>query len=107
MGELTVLGELLKRGFQVYQPMVDTGIDCLVDVGDGNYKEIQIKSREDDATFTARKFKSRNRLFMICSVASKRGDFLWVFPSAVFHENATLSKDKRGKENFQLRIGFE
>jgi hypothetical protein len=107
MGELVVLGELLKRGFQVYQPMVDTGIDCLVDVGDGNFKEIQIKSREDESIFTPRMFKPRNRFFLICSVNSKRGDFLWVFPSAVFHENATRFKNKKGKEFLQLRIGPE
>jgi len=107
MGELDVLGELLKHGFQVFQPMVDTGIDCLVDVGAGNYKEIQIKSREDDAIFTARKFKPRNTFFLICSVNSRRGNFLWVFPSKVFHDNATLTKDKKGREYLQLRVGAE
>jgi len=107
MGELAVLGELLKRGFQVYQPMVDTGIDCLVDVGDGNYKEIQIKSRQDDAIFTPRKFKPKDSFFLICSVSSRRGDYLWVFPSKVFHENATSSKNKKGREYLQLRIGPE
>jgi hypothetical protein len=107
MGELAVLGELLKRGFQVYQPMVDTGIDCLVDVGEGNYKEIQIKSREDDAIFTPKLFKPRNSFFLICSVNSKRGDFLWVFPSAIFYANAARFKNKKGKEFLQLRIGAE
>ena len=107
MGELVVLGELLKRGFQVYQPMVDTGIDCLVDVGKSNYKEIQIKSREDDAVFTPRIFKPRNNFFLICSVNSKRGNFLWVFPSTVFYDNASQSKSKKGKEYLQLRIGAE
>jgi hypothetical protein len=108
MGELVVLGELLKRGFQVYQPMVDNiGIDCLIDVGEGNYKEIQIKSRENDAIFTPRRFKPRNSFFLICSVNSRRGNFLWVFPSKVFHDNATLTSDKKGKEFLQLRIGHE
>ena len=107
MGELVVLGELLKRGFQVYQPMVDTGIDCLVDVGKSNYKEIQIKSREDDAIFTPRIFKPKNNFFLICSVNSKRGNFLCVFPSTVFYDNASQSKSKKGKEYLQLRIGAE
>src|SRR6266566_1355001 len=106
-GELAVLGELLKRRFQVYQPMVDTGIDCLVDVGEGNYKEIQIKSREEDAIFTPRRFKPRSNFFLICSVSSRRGDYLWVFPSKVFFENATETKTKKGKEYLQLRIGPE
>jgi hypothetical protein len=34
-GELTVIGELLKRGFDVYIPVVDTeGIDCIVKTKD-------------------------------------------------------------------------
>lgn len=54
-----------------------TNMDCLVDVGEGNYKEIQIKSREDDAIFTPQMFKLRSNFFLTCSVNSKRGDHLW------------------------------
>ncbi len=64
--ELIVFGKLLERGYKVYTPMVDIGIDCLVDVGGGNYKEIQIKSREDSPVFTARKFKPRDNFYFVC-----------------------------------------
>ena len=38
-GELRVIGELLKRGFQVYTPLVDIGgIDCIIQT-DKVYKE--------------------------------------------------------------------
>jgi hypothetical protein len=87
--------------------MVDTGIDYLVDVGEGNYKEIQIKSREDTAIFTTRIFKPSDRRYVICSVNSKHGGFLWVFPSGVYSDNATRTKSKKGKEYLQLRIGAE
>jgi len=32
----------LGKGFTVYAPLIDVGTDCLVDVGGGNYKEIQV-----------------------------------------------------------------
>ncbi len=32
-GELIVIGKLLERGLKVYLPMVNSGIDCLVDIG--------------------------------------------------------------------------
>ena len=59
-GELIVIGELLTRGLQVYLPVVDSGIDCVVDVGGGNYKEVQIKYREDSHNFRVRAFKPRD-----------------------------------------------
>jgi hypothetical protein len=40
--ELGIVGELLTRSYNVLTPMVDLGIDCLVDMGNGKYKEIQV-----------------------------------------------------------------
>ncbi len=45
-GELIIIGKILLKGHKVYLPVVDTGIDFLVDVGKGNYKEIQVKSQK-------------------------------------------------------------
>lgn len=45
-GELRVIGELLRRGFDIYLPLVDIGgVDCIIKT-DVDYKEIQIKTRE-------------------------------------------------------------
>jgi len=64
--ELIVIGRLLEKGFTVYTPLIDVGTDCLVDVDGGNYKEIQVKYREDNPVFLARKFAPRENFYIIC-----------------------------------------
>lgn len=45
LGEYDMIGELLKRRFEVYLPVVDRGIDCVVKGESGKFYEIQIKTR--------------------------------------------------------------
>jgi hypothetical protein len=104
--ELIVIGKMLERGYKVYAPLVDTGIDCLVDIGEGNYKEIQIKYREDEPTFTARNFKPRDNFYIICYLSTRRGVDFWILPSKVFSEMGTRSQTKT-REYVQLRMGKE
>jgi hypothetical protein len=106
-GELIVMGELLRRsGLQVYLPVVDSGVDCVVDIGGGNYREVQIKYRENSPIFAARNFRPRDSFFFVCWLSDRGGDDFWVIPSRVFHE---LGKPTvaRGKERIQLNIGKE
>lgn len=42
ISELLVISELLNKGFEVYTPVVDTGIDCIVK-SSTEYFELQIK----------------------------------------------------------------
>ena len=105
-GELMVISELLKRNYQVYTPVVDSGIDCLVDVGEGNYKEVQIKYREDRPVFVARKFKPRGNFFIICYLNTRRGNDLWVLPSETFAHMGKPVK-VRNREYVQIVIGKE
>ena len=104
-GELKVIGELLKRGFDVYLPAVDIGgIDCIIktDVG---YKEIQIKTREEAKVllFDVKEFIPRDNFFIIC-YNLKEPDTFWVIPSKVFKDNSLyLKKFKR----FRLILGDE
>lgn len=42
-GELFVAAEFLKRGFEVYTPLVDTGADLVVDLN-GQLQRVQVKS---------------------------------------------------------------
>lgn len=92
-GELRVIGELLRRGFDIYLPLVDIGgIDCIIktDVG---YKEIQIKTRElaKILLFDVKNFVPRDSFFIIC-YNIKEPDTFWVIPSKVFKQNAVYLK---------------
>lgn len=105
-GELLVIGELLQRRYKVYLPVIDIGIDCLVDVGGGNYKEIQVKYREDEPTFNARKFSPRDNFYMICCVERRQRLEFWTIPSEVYHAKSKRIQ-VRGKDYLQLTIGKE
>jgi hypothetical protein len=104
-GELMVIGELLKRGFDVYLPAVDIGgIDCIIRTSTG-YKEIQIKTRESAKIllFDVKNFTPRDNFFIIC-YNLKEPDTFWVIPSKVFKENSQFLK-KYGR--LRLILGDE
>jgi len=42
IGESVFITECLKRNFEIYSPIVDTGVDFLINVK-GRYKKIQVK----------------------------------------------------------------
>jgi len=74
-------------------------------VGEGNYKEIQIKYRENEPIFQARDFKKpRDNFYVICFLRGKHGDDFWIVPSALFKQLAKPSKTGN-REYLQLRIG--
>ncbi len=96
-GELKVIGELLKRGFEVYTPLVDIfGIDCIIKTEVG-YKEIQIKTREfaQKLLFDVKDFIPRDNFFIIC-YNIKEPETFWVIPSKIFKQYAYPLK-KYGK----------
>lgn len=105
LGELRVIGELLRRGLEVYQPVVDLGIDCIIKI-EKDYKEIQIKTRDKvsaELLFDVKKFIPRENFYIICYYI-KEPETFWVFPSKVFKENAYyIKKSKR----FRLVLGAE
>jgi hypothetical protein len=93
-GELKVIGELLRRGFDVYTPLIDIGgIDCIVKTNVG-YKEILIKTREQFTTkllFDVKDFQPRDNFFIICYNINEPETF-WVITSKVFKENTYFLK---------------
>ncbi|MEO0089308.1 MAG: group I intron-associated PD-(D/E)XK endonuclease [candidate division WOR-3 bacterium] len=104
-GELRVIGELLRRGFDVYLPAVDVGgIDCIIKTSKG-YKEIQIKTRSEAKLllFDVKEFTPRDNFFIICHNL-KEPDIFWVIPSKVFKENAQYLKKYR---RYRLILGDE
>ena len=67
-GELRVIGELLRQGFNVYTPMVDIeGTDCVIKQKN-SYLDIQIKTRERARLllFDVKRFTPRDNFFIIC-----------------------------------------
>ncbi len=105
-GELIVIGELLRRGFEVFTPVVDSGIDCLVKAGEGNYKEIQVKYRENQPNFNVRNFRPREGFIVICYLKGQYDTHLWVIPSKTFYEMSSPIR-VRGKEARRLTVGRE
>lgn len=103
-GELIVIGELLRQGLQVYLPVVDSGIDCVVDIGKGNFREVQIKYRENIPAFAARSFRPRDNFFIVCWLNDHGRDDFWTVPSKVFFELGKQVKVK-GRDYVQLLIG--
>lgn len=106
-GELRVIGELLRQGFEVYSPFVDIGgIDCIIktDVG---YKEIQIKTRESAKIilFQVKEFIPRDNLFIICYNLKEPNTF-WVVPSKIYKNLSRVIQTKRGRA-FRLVLGDE
>lgn len=106
-GELRVIGELLRQGFEVYLPLVDIGgIDCIIktDVG---YKEIQIETRESAKTilFQVKEFVPRDNLFIICYNLKETNTF-WVIPSKVYKNLSRVVKTRRWRA-FRLVLGNE
>lgn len=105
-GELRVIGELLKRGFDVYLPLIDIhGIDCIIRT-DIWHKDIQIKTRENFATqllFDVKTFIVRDNFFIIC-YNIKEPDIFWIIPSKVFKEN---SYDLKKYNKLRLVLGNE
>ncbi len=76
-----------------------------IDVGNGNYKEIQIKSRTSRPLFQVKKTSPRDSLFIICYPMSKPE--VWIIPSKVFFEKGSRAKGRTGKDYVRVAIGNE
>ena len=111
--EYVAIAELLRRGFDIYIPVVDDqGIDCVIRRGDKDYVELQIKARSEDCQpknagkFTGLKIpEPRENYFFL--LYSHQAQTCWVFCStelvALATENnvgtyeITLTGVKKGK----------
>ena len=94
IGELYVFNELLKRGAAVYVPLVDEGIDALVQTSAGGVVELQINlaggaGGKDPGWFQVPKVEPCKNWFVIAAEALEQepGD-VWVFPSIMFDKYA-------------------
>jgi hypothetical protein len=88
-GELKVFVKLLEHELIPYVPLVDEGIDCILKNG----KKIQIKTvrtKRDPLWFQVSNIEPQDDFFIVGIDAN---DQFWIFPSKIFAENATCSKE--------------
>jgi len=107
--EFLVFGELVKRGADLYLPVIDIGIDAIIKKQDGTYLQIQVKSTESPEqagwfnVWDLERYKDKG-LFIVCVEMSKESPEIWVLPSEVFIEYAVISKPKEGWNKYTLGI---
>lgn len=100
IGELFVFSELLKRGIEVYRPLVDEGLDALLRLPDGHVLELQVKSAglaggKHPRWFQMPAFSPSPNFFIICvTFVNEEVEEVWVFPSMVFYAYAAGKVDK-------------
>jgi hypothetical protein len=96
-GEFFVFGELIKRGFDLYLPVIDVGIDAVVRLKNRTYIEIQVKTtqaKEQAGYFNVYDLEPRPNLFIICVNMSEEKQKkwgqpeVWILPSEEFSKYA-------------------
>lgn len=102
--EYYVFGELIKRGFDVYLPILDIGVDAIIRHEDGDaYVELQLKSTEAEnqaVYFNVYDLRPSPNLFIVCldmseAKLSEHGQpKVWVIPSSLYEQHATIQKLK-------------
>ncbi len=108
--EFIAIAELLRRGFDVYIPLVDDQqIDCVIRRGDHDYVDVQIKARsrdcktKDAGRFAAMDIPSpREKYFFL--FYSEHIDVYWVFPSCELVKRA--SQNQRGKNKGKYTVSL-
>ena len=105
--EFIVFGELIRRGADLYLPVIDIGIDAIIRKNDGAYLQIQVKSTEAQNqagwfhVWDLEEYEGR-RLFIACVDMSKEPPESWILPSEVFMDYANVSKSKEGWKKYTL-----
>lgn len=98
LGENVIIGEFLKRGFDIYLPVVDKGVDCVVKGASGTFYEIQIKTRATEKRggkyFYVNNFQPRPNFFILCYLAQT--EEAYIMPSMIFDEHSSEAYSRRG-----------
>ena len=98
IGENVVIGEFLKRGLEVYLPVVDRGIDCVIRGRSGKFYKVQIKTRATKRRggnyFYVRNFQPRTYPFIILHMVPTEETY--ILPSEVFEKHSREAYARRG-----------
>ena len=96
--EYWIIGLMLKKGIDVYMPLVDdNGIDAIIRQPNGTFVEIQMKARSNDVkmgctgqfTVTSHDDRSSNYYFIFYS---ERMNMFWIMSFQEFINEANKSK---------------
>jgi len=109
--EFAVIGELLRRGYDVYQTLVDDqGIDCIIRQarsGEVRYLEIQVEARSKDAKnpgrFTPLDVTRVNPNYFFIFYSEPLGMY-WVLPSDVLVKEARRHKSGQSEGRYSLQF---
>lgn len=96
--EHRVISELLRRRLDVYVPIVDKGIDCIIRNKNGKHIDIQIKGRKPNRQFNTGKVVPRENYFFILIKRFSRSENIYIVPSR------QLSLWLRGKSKVGLSL---
>jgi len=95
--EYYIVGLMLKKGLDVYMPLVDDdAIDAVVKKPSGEFVEVQIKARSSDvkfgngALFAAINHEPRENYWFV--FYSERMDTIWILSSSEFIKEANQNK---------------
>ncbi len=108
--EFFVFSKLMRKGVDLYLPVIDIGVDAILRKGDGKYLEIQIKSTEEDeqaGCFNADDldYYDEERYFIVCVDLSRKPPETWILPCGVFKEYATKPwESKKGWKSYRLDV---
>ena len=94
-GELIVFGELLRKGAELYTPLVDIGVDAVVRGQKGDYLELQVKATEaeDQDRYFNFSWEPQQGRFFICVSLKDEPPSVWVLPWDVFKDYALKAGD--------------
>jgi hypothetical protein len=111
IAELLVFEKLIEHGWEIFTPLVDTGIDAILRKRSGDKLELielQIKSviskeqsgcfRVDDVSDVV----SGEKFFIICVDLSEEEHKCWILPSKTFEELSRVSRNK--EKNYSTYI---
>ncbi|MCL0048738.1 hypothetical protein M1N13_00290 [Dehalococcoidia bacterium] len=98
--EFLVFAELIRRGADLYLPVIDSGIDAIIRRKDGTYLQIQVKSTEEDdqaGYFNVSDINERpeDKFFIICVDINEKNfkvegrPNIWILSAKDFKEYMT------------------
>ena len=110
--EFIAIAEFLRRGFDVYIPLVDDQqIDCVIRRDNHDYVDLQIKSRSKEIAdinaglFSAMQIRNpRKNYFFLFYVEHLDVGAYWIFPSLELVEKASRNKKGKNKGKYSINL---